>query len=90
MLLIPTEPTSDVERFLSQLNIERLTGLTGTSITLEFPVAGTSQQSAILLFKNNAFLIPTTDYTISGKTITLSSAAVSGDVWTVWYMYRQP
>lgn len=73
-----------------QYNVERQTGLTGTSITLEFPVSGTSQMAAILVQKNNALLIPTTDYTIAGKTITLTSASVAGDIWTLYYHYRSP
>ena len=41
-----------------------------------------------LIFKNAAFLIPTTDYTISGKTITLGVAANGTDAYTVHYHFR--
>jgi hypothetical protein len=90
MLLLPNEPESDNIRALAQLNIERQTGFTGTAMTLEFPVAGTSQRDALLLFKNNTVLIPTTDYTVAGKAITLIAAALSTDIYVAWYLYRQP
>lgn len=61
------------------------TGLTGTSLTLaNAPVSGT-----LRLFKNGALLSSLSGYTVSGKTVTLSVAAVAGDEFEAFYHFRQ-
>jgi len=64
------------------------TGLTTTALTLEnTPVAG-----SLLLFKNTDFVPPiagATGYSISGRSITLGTAAIAGDTFVAMYHFAQ-
>lgn len=93
MLTLPTMAGSPNERALGQWYTERLTGLTGSTVTLSYTVAQTlNGVPLVLVFKNGTLLDPggggATSYTVSGGTVTLVTAAVAGDVFVVWYLYR--
>lgn len=84
----PLQGTRDpAVRFLHQQVEERITGVTGTTLTLEnVPIPST-----LRLFKNMV-LVDLDDATVgsvNGRTITLARAAVSGDVYVAMYYYRQ-
>ena len=82
MIQFPNAPTPN-ERLLGGWTIEEHTGLTGTTLTLErAPYDG-----LLLLAKNGGIVTPST-LTIVDATVTLGSAAVSGDVFVVWYLAR--
>lgn len=84
MLPLPSPPESENIEQLSQLSRERFTGLTTTAITL----ADAAVEGYELLFKNGALLDPSAAYTISGRNITLTAAAIAGDVFVVFYYFR--
>jgi len=90
MRALPQQPESPNIRALSQIYRERFTSLTGTTITLAYIPATTqnTNEGLELVFKNGTLLDPATAYTISGKAITLSTAAVAGDVFVIHYPYR--
>lgn len=73
-------------RLLYQTGEERITGITGTALTLSHaPIPGT-----LRLFKNGG-LMDSGDaavLTLDGATVTLGVAAVSGDVFLGYYHYR--
>ena len=72
------------ERALAQMTRVRLTGQTGTSLTLGLTLRAGLEQ----VFKNGALLDPGTAYTITGATLTLTVAAVAGDVFLVFGHFR--
>lgn len=57
--------------------------VSGTSATLNYAPDGTF----ILLTKNGLKLQPNVDFTISGRNITYTVAAASGDVFLAWYTH---
>lgn len=78
---------------LRQFKTERHTGLSSTVVALANPVVNDAQGGFHFahVYKNGALLDPggtTPDYTISGNTITLHTAAISTDVFLVTYYYR--
>jgi len=62
---------------------ESFTGSTSSTYTL----ANAPTVGKLSVFKNGILLAPTTDYTLSGTTVTLVSARVSGDVFLNNYQY---
>jgi hypothetical protein len=60
---------------------ERLTGVTGSTLTLVAPIALGSE----MVVKNGTVLDPDTDYAIDGRNLTLTIPSVAGDVWIIWY-----
>ena len=91
MRQLPVPPSTN-ERILAQQYIEQKTGLTTTTITLAKSVAITQDGvPLILLFKNGAALqraAGASNFTITGNTITLGTAAIAGDVFIIHYGYR--
>ena len=91
MLTLPSAPTS-TERALGQLYWEQFTGLTTVAVTLTYPVAETQDAKALLLvFKNGLVLSQgagAANYTVTGTSITLGTAAIAGDKFVVLYWYR--
>lgn len=88
MIPLPTEPT-DNERQLAMWTRERITGLASATLTLaNTPVQSLTGTSLELVVKNGAVLDPGAAYTIAGKVITLTVAAVGTDVFLVSYLYR--
>ena len=84
LLNLPVQTLDRNVKSLAQVHRERQTGLTTTAITLEErAVEGTE-----LVFKNRLLLDPSGDYTIEGNAITLTVAAVAGDVFVCWYWFR--
>lgn len=89
MIHLPTAPESPNVQVLAQQYRERFTGLATATITLAYePIRTVNDVGLELLTKNGAVLDPSSAYTISGKTITLSVAAIVGDVFLVFYRYR--
>lgn len=87
MITLPAPPGTINERHLAQLSRERFTGLTVATITLQDPAV----EGYELVFKNGALLDPNGGaggYSIEGKTITLGTAAIAGDIFIVWYYFR--
>jgi hypothetical protein len=72
------------ERALSQMTRVRITAQTGTTLSLGLTLRAGLEQ----VFKNGSLLDPGADYTISGATLTLTSAAVSTDVFVVYGHFR--
>jgi len=81
---LPQHPETDNVRSLSYWKSERMTGITGDTLTCDHVI----DPEAHLLFKNGSLVDPST-YTIDGQTITgLSPASSSGDVWILHYHFR--
>lgn len=72
------------ERALAQMTRVRLTGQTGTTVTVGLTIVAGLEQ----VFKNGSLLDPSSEYTISGATLTLTVAAVAGDVFVVYGHFR--
>ena len=91
MLRLPAQP-SNIERVLAQVYLEQQTGLTTATITLAKSVAQTQDGvSLLLLFKNGALLKNAAgagNFTVTGNTITLGTAAIAGDQFVIYYHYR--
>lgn len=87
MLTLPDEPETDNVRALASVMRDRITGVAGATLTLSTDaVAGLE-----LVYKNGALLDPAGGaggYAISGKTITLGTAAIVGDVFLIFYYAR--
>lgn len=81
-LYCQTDESSVVQQFLTIMHGEVPQGdIPGTAYTLSSIPPGGLQS----LSKNGSFLIPGTDYTISGTNITLTEATVDGDtLYAVW------
>ena len=58
-------------------------GYTGDGSTTGFTVTSGATVSNILVFLNGVFQRPTTDYTVSGTTLTFGTAPVNNDVITI-------
>lgn len=90
MKQLTEQPTAN-ERVLGAEYRERFTGLTTVAIGLtKVPLRTVDDVGLELVFKNGALLDPTGGaggYTISGKAITLGTAAIAGDVFVVRYPY---
>jgi len=56
---------------------------TGDSSTVGFTVTDGQTVDNVLVFLNGVFQRPTTDYTVSGTTLTFVSAPVSAEVITI-------
>lgn len=84
-LTLNAPPESPNIRALAAWRQERLTGITGTTITLQQNVDAAS--GILLVFKNGALLDPSTT-ALSGKTLTLGGALVAGDIVVVLYHAR--
>jgi hypothetical protein len=86
-----SEYPSTNERVLACEYRERFTGLVTAAITLsKVPVRTTDDIGLEMLFKNGALLDPNGGaggYSISGKAITLGTAAIAGDIFVVRYPY---
>ena len=89
MRTLPHPPSAN-ERQLASVYIDEFTGVTGTTLTLTHEPATTTDGVALVsLFKNGSRLsLTSAAYTISGKTITLAVALISGDVTVADYAYR--
>ena len=89
---MPTVPADPTIRLLGQLKVERFTGSTSVTITLENKVIVGLEQ----IFKTPAGgpttlldpLLATPDYTIQGSTITLGASPLTTDVFVVRYYFR--
>lgn len=94
MIALPEQPETPNIAALASLTRETFTGLTTTTITLgnEARVStGASAGGLELVFKNGALLNPAggaSGYSLSGKTITLGTAAIAGDWFLVLYYAR--
>lgn len=84
-LSLPSPPESPNVRALAQWRQDRQTGLTTDAVVLPQTPDGAS--GIVLVFKNGTLLDPTT-VTLSGSTLTLSSALVAGDVVVTLYKCR--
>lgn len=63
--------------------------MAASTLSLSYPVAQTQDGVNLLwLSKNGAILYESSDYTISGNTITLTVASIAGDKWVAQYQYR--
>jgi hypothetical protein len=56
---------------------------TGDGSTVAFTVTSGMTVNNVLVFVNGVFQRPTTDYTVSGTTLTFGSAPVAADVITI-------
>lgn len=87
MLPLPTTPQNENIAALARVNRERFTGLTTTAVTLtDLAVEGYE-----FVFKNGTLLDPNGGaggYSISGRAVTLGTAAIAGDWFIVWYYSR--
>jgi hypothetical protein len=72
---------SKLQNALAVPRYEEQTSKTGTTLTLQDPHIVNSD----MVVKNYVILRRGTHYTIAGSTITLTTAAVSGDVFLIWY-----
>lgn len=85
------EEATTNEKVLAAEYRERFTGLTTTAITLaKVPLRTVDDVGLELVFKNGTLLDPNggaSGYTISGKSITLGTAAIAGDVFVIRYPY---
>lgn len=94
MIALPLQPESPNVAALASLTRETFTGLTTATITLGNEVrmsAGIAGGGLELVFKNGSLLNPgggASGYSISGKTITLGTAAIAGDWFLVLYFAR--
>jgi hypothetical protein len=79
-------PESPNIRALSQWARERFTGSTSTTISL----ANKAVDGTEFVYKNGTLLDPPpgTAYTVSGSTLTLGSARLTGDVLVISYYFR--
>lgn len=82
-LSTPSNTSSPNQQALSNLKVERLTGVTGTVLTFTNVI----DPGFYLLLKNGVAVDPAT-LTIVGKTITLGSASSSGDWWLLLHHFR--
>jgi len=83
MIVLPTAPTSKNERVLMQWTRERVTGITGSTLTFSNVITS----DVHLLFKNGSLLDPETAYTVTYNTVALTVAAISGDVFVLFYHF---
>lgn len=79
----PNAPGSPNQRAFANLKVERLTGVTGATLTFTNVIDPTFY----LLFKNGSLVDPST-LTVTGTTIGLGTAAISGDVFVLQYHFR--
>jgi hypothetical protein len=90
MIQLSEQPTTN-ERVLAAEYRERFTGLTTVTITLtKVPIRTIDDVGLELVHKNGSLLDPNGGaggYTISGKSITLGTAAIAGDVFVIRYPY---
>lgn len=90
MKQLSARPTTN-EQVLAAEYRERFTGLTTTAVTLsKVPLRTVDDVGLELVFKNGSLLDPNggaSGYTISGKSITLGTAAIAGDVFVIRYPY---
>jgi hypothetical protein len=84
MLNLPVAARSPNEAALARFRTETITGQTTVTLTL----SDLPNEETVLLFKNRLALTPTTDFTVAGVTITLTVAAVAGDVFVAYYHFR--
>jgi hypothetical protein len=87
MFPLPDEPESENVRALASLTRQRITGLATVTLTLE----AEARDGFEAVYKNGALLDPNGGaggYSISGKTITLGTAAIVGDVFVIFYYAR--
>ena len=92
MIALPQQPETPNIRALAGYTRERFTGLTTTAIALSHEAmtvpAGSTGTGIDLVVKNGVVLDPLVAYSIAGKAITLSVAAIAGDVFLVYYWTR--
>lgn len=79
----PSAPGSPNQRAFANLKVDRLTGLTGTTLTF----VNVIDPTFYLLFKNGSLVDPNT-LTVTGSTIGLGSAATGTDVYVLQYHFR--
>ena len=70
---------------LSRKGYDRQTGFTGVTLTL----ANEPVEGSLMLFKNGILMDDTGGYTVSGKVVTLTAAAIAADVYQGYYHFRQ-
>ena len=58
-------------------------GYTGDGSTTGFTVSSGANATNVMVFLNGVYQRPTTDYTVSGTTLTFGTAPVNGDVITI-------
>lgn len=80
---LPNAPETPNIQSLANLTVERVTGITGTTLTFTNVI----DAGFYLLFKNGSLVDPTT-VSVTGKTITLGSAATGTDIFVLAYHYR--
>lgn len=84
-------PPSTNEAVLAAEYRERFTGLVTATVTLtKLPLRTVDDVGLELVFKNGALLDPNGGaggYSTSGRTITLGTAAIVGDVFVIRYPY---
>jgi len=81
-ITLPDGPTPN-EQLLAGWELERTTGITGTVLTLNRPC-----HDALLLLSKNGSIVDPDTVSVDGASVTLTSAAVSGDVFVVLYLAR--
>lgn len=79
----PSAPGSPNQRAFANLKVERLTGITGTTLTF----VNVIDPTFYLLFKNGSLVDPNT-LTLTGASIGLGSAATGTDVYVLQYHFR--
>lgn len=79
----PNAPGSPNQQAFANLKIERVTGVTGTTI----PFTNVVNPNCYILFKNGT-LVDTATVTPTGSALVLGTAAISSDVFHLHYAYR--
>lgn len=79
----PNAPSSPNQQSFANMKVERVTGVTGTSL----PFTNVIDSTFYLLFKNGSLVDPST-LTVAGSTITVGTAAISSDVFVLMYHFR--
>ena len=90
MITLPGQTLDPNLQALSRQYRELRTGSTSTTWVLKnkpMVNAGGLSISPLFVFKNGLLLRPTTDYTVTGQTVTLASAPVVGDTLDVIYWF---
>lgn len=89
MRALPLAPESANVRALALHGSERYTGLVGVTLTLVNEPAQTVNGDPLeLVIKNGTVLDSTSDYVLTGRTITLAVPAIPGDVFRILSPYR--
>lgn len=79
----PNAPGSPNQQSFANMKVERVTGITGTSL----PFGNVINPTCYLLFKNGMVVDPST-LTPTGAGITIGTPAIPSDVFVLHYNFR--